>query len=104
MRIKEKSASADALKSIHNNYTTYLGEFQEGTQNYNILKHIIEHGSITPVEAFFDYGCFRLPARIFDIRSKGVPIKSESVEVRSEKGVTKHYAKYSFQEGADDEI
>ena len=42
------------------------------TQCGKILTHIREHGSITPLEAIH-LGCFRLAARVHELRGRGVP-------------------------------
>jgi hypothetical protein len=40
------------------------------TQNLMVLAHL-RRKSITPLEALNLYGCFRLAARIYDLRQKG---------------------------------
>jgi len=49
-----------------------------------IEEHLREKGSITPLEALEQYGCFRLAARIADLRREGLPILTNIVE-RNEK-------------------
>lgn len=61
------------------------------TQLEMIRTHLVRHGSITPREALDLYGCFRLGARIWDLKKKGNIIVSESITVGD-----KTYAKYSF--------
>jgi hypothetical protein len=58
-------------------------------QAKDILHHIELHGSITPLEALQLYGCFRLGARIWDLRSQGHNIINEWEENNG-----KRYAKY----------
>lgn len=41
------------------------------TQTASILSHLSVHGSITPREALDLYGCFRLAARICELRKAG---------------------------------
>ena len=41
------------------------------TQAGHILEHLRRVGSITPLEALDLYGCFRLAARIKDLRALG---------------------------------
>ena len=43
---------------------------------HKIHYHLIAHGSITPMEALNLYGCYRLGARVWDLRQAGVPIKT----------------------------
>lgn len=49
------------------------------SQNEAILKHLECKGSITPLEALNLFGCFRLGARIFDLREAGYNIKTEII-------------------------
>ncbi|WP_116963066.1 helix-turn-helix domain-containing protein [Fastidiosibacter lacustris] len=62
-------------------------------QSLEILNHLKDNGSITPLEALNRYGCMRLGARIFDLRSKGYPIKTEILKSN------KKYAIYKLMEG-----
>lgn len=64
------------------------------SQNVQILKHLQEHGSITAKEADQLYGCWRLSARIYDLRHKhGVTIKAEKTRT-----MTKCFARYRLVE------
>lgn len=56
-----------------------------------ILADLRKGKKITPLDALEDYGCFRLGARIWDLRKDGHPIKMELFEDRR-KG--KRYARY----------
>jgi hypothetical protein len=58
------------------------------SQDLLILEHL-KRGPITPLEALSLYGCFRLAARVNDLRKKGIHIETEDVE---ENG--KRYARY----------
>lgn len=60
------------------------------TQRDQILNHLQKHGSITPMEALRRYGCFRLGARIWELKKKH-RIESELVS----RG-RKHFARYSL--------
>lgn len=62
-------------------------------QEQDVLDFIKKHGSITPLDAI-GFGCFRLSARICDLRAKGVPIKSEMIPVINRKGQTCRVARY----------
>lgn len=66
------------------------------SQEKKILEYINEHGSITQLEATEHIGCLRLPARISDLRQKGVDIISEQVAVKNRFGQTCHVARYSL--------
>jgi hypothetical protein len=61
------------------------------SQNDKILTHLRKAKSkgITPIEALADYGCFRLAARIRDLRDDGHNIITKTVERRNKK-----FAKY----------
>lgn len=61
------------------------------SQEKNILIHLLSKRSITPLEALVAYGCFRLSARIYDLRAKGYTIKMEMVEING-----KRVARYSM--------
>ena len=47
------------------------------TQKQNIMAHLRVVGSITPREALYSYGCFRLGARIHELRVAGYRIDTE---------------------------
>lgn len=47
------------------------------TQSALILDHLKTGASITPIEALSRYGCFRLGARIYDLRKDGHTITTE---------------------------
>lgn len=61
------------------------------TQCAQILAHLESGKTITPLEALQEYGCFRLGARIFDLKSEGHPIERDFVEVNG-----KRFAEYSL--------
>ncbi|MGJ7024981.1 helix-turn-helix domain-containing protein [Petrimonas sulfuriphila] len=50
------------------------------SQTIQIKEHLLSGKSITPIEALNRYGCFRLGARIFDLKRDGLNIKTEMVE------------------------
>ena len=65
------------------------------SQNERILRHIKDHGSITTLEAFQDYGVTRLSARIWDLRHKmGHEIESETIAGKNRYGETTTFSKY----------
>jgi len=47
------------------------------SQKTKIKEHIEKYGYITPIDALGRYGCFRLGARIFDLRNDGMNIKTK---------------------------
>ena len=63
------------------------------TQTEAILSHLQSGKPITPIEALESFGCFRLGARIHDLKKDGYPIKAEIV---TDQRTGKHYARYSM--------
>lgn len=68
------------------------------TQCDKILFHLQTIGSITPVEALDQYGCFRLAARVADLKAEGWPITSEIVSKQNRFGETVRFAKYRLED------
>ena len=54
-----------------------------------ILGYMMQGNSITPLEALSRFGCFRLGARVYDLKKQGFDIRSEMVKDNG-----KHYARY----------
>lgn len=67
------------------------------TQCERILRHLQDYGSITQAEAVTEYGCYRLGARIWDLKAQGVPIKSETVTGKNRYGERTCFARYSLE-------
>lgn len=61
-----------------------------------ILRHLNSFGSITAKEAMERYGCFRLSARIFDLRRKGYNIETCRKTERNRYGVPITFAVYKL--------
>ena len=61
------------------------------TQSAAILAHLKDGHSITSLDSLRLFGCLRLGARIFDLQTQGVQIKSEMVKVGE-----KHVARYTL--------
>ena len=59
------------------------------TQTEMIRAHLESGREITPMDALQQYGCFRLAARIKDLRDAGMPI-----ETATEQRDGKAWAKY----------
>lgn len=64
------------------------------TQNERIIDYINQFGSITQLEALQDLGVMRLASRISDLRSRGVPIISDTEEVKNRYGEKCHIKRY----------
>jgi hypothetical protein len=60
-------------------------------QTEKILQWLKLGHSITPIDALKMFGCFRLGARIHDLKRMGHKIKSELIERDG-----KHFAEYSI--------
>lgn len=70
------------------------------TQCERILRHMQDYGSITQAEAITEYSCYRLAARIADLKSQGVPIRSETVSGKNRYGEHTSFSRYSIMEEA----
>lgn len=51
-----------------------------------IIAYMKEHGGITSLDAARDLGCMRLGARIFEIKERGIEVKSEFINVENRFG------------------
>lgn len=61
------------------------------TQNERVLAYMREHpGGITAMEALTDIGCFRLAARIYDLRHEGHQIIEETQSTPTGKRVARY--------------
>lgn len=58
-----------------------------------IREHLLNGGSITSLEALRDYGCYRLGARICELRKEGMAIKKTWEQSISK--VTGHIVKFA---------
>lgn len=68
------------------------------TQNEMILEHLKKHGSITQTEAIRDMGCYRLGARVYDLRRSGHNITRIMEKSTNRYGVTVSYARYALND------
>lgn len=55
------------------------------TQTESILSHLKSGKQIDPLQALNEYGCFRLAARVKELRDEGHNIKSTKVKGREGK-------------------
>ena len=60
------------------------------SQTDQILKHLEGGGSITAIEALNRFTCFRLAARIADLRRRGISINSTKITTESGKIVAQY--------------
>ena len=70
----------------------------KATQCELILEYMKQFGSINPLEALHDIGCFRLASRISDLRKQGYPIISERVNYKNRLGEAKYFNEYRLKE------
>ena len=62
------------------------------SQNEAIKAALLSGRSLTPIDALEDFGCFRLAARVADLRREGLDI-----ECHRETANGKHYARYRLR-------
>jgi len=67
-------------------------------QATRIVEYMRDHGSITALEAMRDLGCYRLAARIHDIKELSYDIKRDFVSVPNRYGETTKIARYAIEE------
>lgn len=58
----------------------------------DILAHL-KRGPISAIQALESYGCFRLAARIKDLRGQGHDIETRDLELPNGKTVAEYYLK-----------
>lgn len=71
------------IKNIHLNTT------QE-----RVFSHMLEHDSITTLDAVKKLGETRLSARIFELKEKGINIGDERICVKNRFGEKRHVKRY----------
>ena len=68
------------------------------TQCDRILRHLMDHGSITSMEAMNEYGIMRLASRINNLRSQGIAIASKVATGKNRYSEPIHYTVYRLAE------
>lgn len=66
------------------------------TQAEDMLAHMMEHGSITRLEAFVDYGIFEAPARIVELKKRGYNISTSYEYGKNRKGKPIKWARWTL--------
>ena len=66
------------------------------SQNEQIIEYLLEGNEITPIDALNLFGCFRLGARIYDLREMGYPIEMKA-RTTCTNGVHKRFAVYYIE-------
>lgn len=64
------------------------------SQTERVLEYMINVGPITPLDALEKLGCFRLPARILDLKKRGYNIKDRWINHTNKSGEVKQYKEY----------
>lgn len=64
------------------------------SQGEQILKHLRAGNALTPLDALHKFGCFRLGARIWDLKREGHSIQTKIVEIKG-----KRVAEYRIASG-----
>lgn len=76
---------------MNNGNEEFIQEESNESQCSKILGVLLDGGAITPLEALNKFGCFRLSARIHDLRHKqGYDIMTERVLTSSGKYVAQY--------------
>lgn len=73
------------------------------SQCNEILEYMRNHEGITQADAVAKLNCYRLSARIYDLRKEGHEIKTKKIVGKKSNGNTYNYAFYVL-EGSDEEL
>ena len=98
MANKKGTPTKGRTKELKAKYNKILKEMSIDSQVRLVLEHLISRGSITQMEAVDEYGCYRLSARVADLRDKGIGITTIMVENLHNSG---HHAKYLLDDYYD---
>ncbi|MFN3925688.1 MAG: helix-turn-helix domain-containing protein [Pseudarthrobacter sp.] len=61
------------------------------SQADRVLAALLEGKTITPLEALWSFGCYRLAARVHDLRRRGIPVMTELVRAPNGTRVARYY-------------
>ena len=65
------------------------------SQTKDILNWLQTGASLDAMQALTEFGCFRLAARIKDIREMGVPVRTATVKTPNGKSVAQYSLNYA---------
>ena len=65
-----------------------------------ILEYLQKNGSITQAEAISRFGCYRLGARIYELKQRGHKVIKTIEKGQNRFGLPTRYARYALMEGA----
>lgn len=68
------------------------------TQCERVLRYMEDFGAINPMQALSDLGCYRLGARIWDLRHQGHRITRRMVTGKNRYGGAVTYAEYRLED------
>ena len=60
------------------------------SQNQQIANYLNKGRKLNPIDALNKFGCFRLAARIADLRNDGMNIKTTIVKLKNKKQVAQY--------------
>ena len=72
------------------------------SQNETILEYLQKGHTLTQAEAIALFGCYRLGARIYEIRELGFDIRKNMVEAKNRFGDNVRFARYWMAGGKHD--
>lgn len=79
-----------------------MKDIKDMTQKEMILQHLRLFGSITPLKALEEYGCYRLSAVIFELRELGrdygFTIETKPLSRKNRFGKSVTFAEYIYKE------
>lgn len=73
------------------------------TQTERILDYLTKYKSITQLEAVRDLGCYRLSARIADLKKEGYTFETDTVTAKNRFGDSCTFSRYKLVEAIADE-
>ena len=63
------------------------------SQNKQIADYLNKGKKLTPIDALNKFGCFRLAARIADLRNEGMNIVTNTIKLKNKKQVAQYSIK-----------
>jgi hypothetical protein len=63
------------------------------SQNKQIADYLNKGKKLTPIDALNKFGCFRLAARIADLRNEGMNIVTRTIKLENKKQIAQYSVK-----------
>ena len=63
------------------------------SQNKQIADYLNKGKKLTPIDALTEFGCFRLAARIADLRNEGMNIVTNTIKLENKKQIAQYSVK-----------